>query len=108
MLQPLDTAREPHINGGESGLDGSVPDLRNRYLLARFRLGQVVEEVIICPKAEFLRHRSQCKLPFSCSYHLCTNCCNVNKIRLGIRLNEQRDCMFVNFRLWVRRSILYP
>ena len=31
MLQPLDTAGEPHINGGESGLDGSVPDLRNRY-----------------------------------------------------------------------------
>ena len=27
----VDTAREPHINGGESGLDGSVPDLRNRY-----------------------------------------------------------------------------
>ena len=22
---------EPHINGGESNLDGSVPDLRNRY-----------------------------------------------------------------------------
>ena len=27
----VDTAREPHINGGESSLDGSVPDLRNRY-----------------------------------------------------------------------------
>ena len=23
--------QEPHINGGESDLDGSVPDLRNRY-----------------------------------------------------------------------------
>ena len=23
--------QEPHINGGEPGLDGSVPDLRNRY-----------------------------------------------------------------------------
>ena len=23
--------REPRINGGESDLDGSVPDLRNRY-----------------------------------------------------------------------------
>ena len=28
---PLLTLPEPHINGGESGLDGSVPDLRNRY-----------------------------------------------------------------------------
>ena len=26
-LQPLHL-QEPHINGGESGLDGSVPDLR--------------------------------------------------------------------------------
>ena len=23
--------QEPHINGGESDLDGSVPDSRNRY-----------------------------------------------------------------------------
>ena len=29
-LSPL-IPLEPHINGGESGLDGSVPDLRNRY-----------------------------------------------------------------------------
>ena len=25
------TCQEPHINGRESGLDGSVPDSRNRY-----------------------------------------------------------------------------
>ena len=24
--------QEPHINGGESGLDGSVPDLRNKLI----------------------------------------------------------------------------
>ena len=30
VLQQL-TLPEPHINGGESGLDGSVSDLRNRY-----------------------------------------------------------------------------
>ena len=27
----MDTTGKPHINGGESGLDGSVSDLRNRY-----------------------------------------------------------------------------